>query len=311
MKRLIIILILLIPFAVHAQKKGFKVVETVPEEQPKWVGAKENMDYIYVMGQEGTTLVDAKNAAIQCVLSDIAMSVAVNVVGDITDMSITNVEGNKIEFEETVVSNIKTKIAKLPAIQGITAQKADVFYKRFHNKKTGEEYFVLYLRYPFSEFERRDLIAAYNEMEKAINDKIFQYDQNVKNVSSLEEIKSSISALNDLKKELSDDDTRINQISSVITKYNDVCNSIVIDVVDNVPGKIVVRLVYNNRMIETLQKPKISSDCAEDFNSRYDENGSCVITFDSRYCYPQDLPTVDVSFRVGSKIQNKHIRIKF
>lgn len=310
MKKLIIILAIMLPLVATAQRKGFKLVETVPSSEPKWVGAREHPDFIYVMGQEGATLAEAKNAALQGVLGDIAMSVAVNVKGDITNQSIINVAGDEVTYEESVVNNIKTKIAKMPAIQGITVQKADVFYKRFYNKKTGEEYFVLYMRYPFNEFERRDLIAAYNKMEKEIDEKIAKYIEDVDNVESVEDIKTSISGLISLKKELSEDDSRINQISTVVGMYNDIYNAIMMDVVESVPGKVAVRLLYNDRLIETSQKPRVSSDCATDFDIST-ENGLWYIGYDSRFCYQQDYPTINVVFKVGSKNLTKHIRIQF
>lgn len=310
MKKLVVILAIMLPLVATAQRKGFKLVESVPSSEPKWVSAREHPDFIYVMGQEGTTLADAKNAAMQSVLSDIAMSVAVNVNGDITDRSVINVSGDKVTFEESVVNNIKTKIAKIPAIQGIAIQKADVFYKRFYKKKTGEEYYVLYMRYPFNEFERRDLIKAYNQMEKEIDDKIAKYAEDIDDIKSVEDIKTSITALAGIKKELSDDDSRINQINTIIGMYNDVYNSIMIDVVDNIPGSVVVRLVYDNHIIETSQKPRVNSDCATDFDIRTN-NGLWFIGYDSRFCYPQDGPTINVVFKAGAKNISKQIRIQF
>lgn len=310
MKKLIVILAIMLPLVATAQRKGFKLVETVPSSEPKWVGAREHPDFIYVMGQEGATLAEAKNAALQGVLGDIAMSVAVNVNGDITNQSVINVVGDKVTYEESVVNNIKTKIAMMPAIQGIAVQKADVFYKRFYNKKTGEEYYVLYMRYPFNEFERRDLITAYNQMEKEIDEKIAKYIEDVDNVESVEDVKTSISGLISLKKELSEDDPRINQISTVVGMYNDIYNAIMMDVVESVPGKVAVRLLYNDRLIETSQKPRVSSDCATDFDIST-ENGLWYIGYDSRFCYQQDYPTINVVFKVGSKNLTKHIRIQF
>ncbi|MCQ2317624.1 MAG: hypothetical protein MJZ90_01705 [Bacteroidales bacterium] len=310
MKKLVVILAIMLPLVATAQRKGFKLVESVPSSEPKWVSAREHPDFIYVMGQEGTTLADAKNAAMQSVLSDIAMSVAVNVNGDITDRSVFNVSGDKVTYEESVVNNIKTKIAKIPAIQGIAIQKADVFYKRFYKKKTGEEYYVLYMRYPFNEFERRDLIKAYNQMEKEIDDKIAKYAEDIDDIKNVEDIKTSITALVGIKKELSDDDSRINQINTIIGMYNDVYNSIMIDVVDNIPGSVVVRLVYDNHIIETSQKPRVNSDCATDFDIRTN-NGLWFIGYDSRFCYPQDGPTINVVFKAGAKNISKQIRIQF
>ena len=138
-KFLIIALALALPLCVCAQKKGFKLAETNPKEKPKWVTEKERPDYIYVKGQEGLNLADAKAAAMKVVVDDISQSVAVMVEGEIIDKTVMSVYGDKSEYKQEYINNTKTKLAKMPAIQGIAIQKADVYYERFYKKKTGEE----------------------------------------------------------------------------------------------------------------------------------------------------------------------------
>lgn len=309
-KILIIALALALPLCACAQKKGFKLAETNPTEKPKWVTEKERPDYIYVKGQEGSNLADAKAAAMKVVVDDISQSVAVMVEGEIIDKTVMSVYGDKSEYKQEYINNTKTKLAKMPAIQGIAIQKADVYYEHFYKKKTGEEYYMVYLRYPFSEFERRDLIDAYNANEKEIDDKIKLYNDEIETVSNIEDINKNISLLNGLKNELGEEDSRIHQINTIIGLYNDIFKSIMVEIVENKPGHMAVRMVYKDRMITTSQKPRVTSACAMSFDVKY-INGVCHVNFDSEYCYPQDEPTVKISFRAGNSTPNKEIRIKF
>ncbi|MBQ6084318.1 MAG: hypothetical protein IJK92_08215 [Bacteroidales bacterium] len=309
-KILIIAMALLLPVCAVAQKKGYKLAEANPSEKPKWVTEKERPDYIYVKGQEGANLADAKAAAMKVVVDDISQSVAVMVEGEIIDKTVMNVYGDKSEFKQEYINNTKTKLAKMPAIQGIAIQKADVYYERYYCKKTGAEYYMVYIRYPFSEFERRDLIAAYNAHEKEIDDKIKLYEDEVETVGSIEDISKNISLLGGLKSELGEDDSRIHKINTIIGLYNDIYKSIMVEVVENRPGHMAVRLVYKGRVMTTSQKPNVSSSCAMGFDVRYSD-GVCNVDFDSEYCYPQDEPTVKISFRAGNSRPNKEIRIKF
>ena len=309
-KILIIAFALVLPFCSIAQKKGFKMVESNPSEKPKWVTEKERPDYIYVKGQEGSNLADAKAAAMKVVVDEISQSVAVIVEGEIIDKTVMETTGNKSGYRQEYINNTKTKLAKMPALQGVAIQKADVYYEHYYKRKTGEEYYMVYVRYPFSDFERRDLIDAYNAHEKAIDDQINQYEQEVETVGSIEDINKNMSLLGGLKNELGEGDSRIHKINTVIGLYNNIFKSIIVEQVVNVPNHIAVRMVYNGRVITTSQKPHVSSSCAMGFDVKY-IGDVCHIDFDSEYCYPQDEPTVKISFRAGNNRPNKEIRIKF
>jgi hypothetical protein len=311
MRRLLIIaLAIILPSCAVAQRKGFKLVESNPSSKPAWVTANERMDYIYVKGQEAATLADAKGLAMKGVVDEISQSVAVKVEGEIIDNSVMTINGNTSEFHEQYINNTKTKLAKMPALQGITIQKADVYYERYYNKKSGEEYYVVNLRYPFSEFERRDLIDAYNAQEKAINDKIAQLKDEVETVSSIEDINKNVAELSGLSKELGNEDARVHTINTVIGLYNEVCKSMMVEVVENRPSHMAVRIVYKDRLITTSQKPVVKSDCAMSFDVKY-VNGICNVNFDSSYCYPQDEPVIKITFKAGNSKISKDIRIMF
>ena len=97
-KVLIIALALMMPLCMIAQKKGYKLVESNPAQKPKWVTDKENVEYIYVKGQEGATLADAKGLAMKGVVDEISQSVAVKVEGEIVDNSVMIVNNNQSDY---------------------------------------------------------------------------------------------------------------------------------------------------------------------------------------------------------------------
>ena len=92
--------------------------------------------------------------------------------------------------------------------------------------------------------------------------------------------------------------------------YEGIYKSLIVEVVENRPGHVAARLVYEGRTITTAQKPSVSSSCAVGFDVKY-VGGVCHVDFDSDYCYPQDDPTVKISFRAGNYKPSKEIRIKF
>ena len=309
-KLLTLAMVLLIPFCGFAQKKGFKLVENNPSPKPKWVTENERIGYLYVKNQEAATLADAKAAAMTVIIDEMSRSVAVNIESEIMEKAMITNANDKQAFEEEIINKTVTRVAKMPAIQGVSIQRADVYYERYYRKKTGEEYYLVTLRYPFSEFDRKDLIEAYNAQEKAINDNIKKYTEEVETVNSIEDIKKNITYLQGIKNELETTDTRIHKINSLLNLYNEIYKSIMIEVVENEPGHMALRLVYKGRTIYTSQKPSVSSDCAQDFNISYDD-GVCNIAFDSEYCYEQDDPVIKVMFRAGNNRPSKQIRIKF
>lgn len=314
MKRILVILFaLILPLCATAQKKGYKLnKEKSSKTKPAWVTDDQNLrDYLYVTGNEANNLEEAKNAALLYVVEDIAHSVAVIIESEVEEVTVFENDADRQRFRQEYTDKTKTKVAKMPALQGITIQNADIYYECYYSRKLGDEYYKLYMRYPFTVFERQEVIDAFNKQEEIINNKIKTLEDELEMVSSIEEITTNYQKLNSLKKELGDGDTRTNRINAILNLYNNICSSILIDVVENSPGHMVVRLVYDGRLIRTTQRPKASSTCAGAFDFKY-ENGLCHLYFDSEYCYPQDDPTIKIVFNSGNgKPISKQIRIKF
>ena len=297
-KILIIALGLMLPLCTFAQKKGFKLVEK-SGDKPEWVGKGSVKDYIIVQSDK-PTLEEAKADAMQKVRAEIASSVATNVVRTVNSYTQKTVEGTNASTNATMSIESTSKIAKMPAIQGVSITKADTYHEFFKNKKTGEEYYNLYVKYPFSRFDLVELVTAYEKHEKEIDDRIANYEDGLNNIESVEQVDDAITALGALVKEVGPEDARVDRISGITNRYIAIYDNIIMDIVSNVPGKLTIRLVYNGNVITTSQKPRVSSNCATQFTVR-SEDDNMIINYNSDYCYAQDDNYVEIRFRFGSK----------
>ena len=306
-KILIIAMAMVLPLCACAQKKGFKLVEK-SGPKPEWVGQGSVKDFIIVQSDK-PTLEEAKSDAMQKVRAEIAASVATNVMRTVNSYTQKVVEGDVSSTNASMSIESTSKIAKMPAIQGVSITKADTYQELFKNKKTGEEYYNLYVKYPFSQFDLVELVTAYELHEKEIDDNIKSYEDGLDDVETVEQVDAAIVALNALAQEVGSDDSRYHKIDGVVKRYNKIYDNIIIDIVNKSNSKITVRLVYNGKTITTSQKPRTSSNCATQFNVKT-EGSNTVIYFDSEYCYDQDDNYVEVRFKVGPKFAKEKIFFK-
>lgn len=308
MRRILAIaLSLMLPLCACAQKKGFKLVEK-SGPKPEWVGKGSVKDYIIVQSDK-PTLEEAKSDAMQKVRAEIAASVATNVMRTVNSYTQKVVDGNESQTNATMSIESTSKIAKMPAIQGVSITKADTYQELFRNKKTGEVYYNIYVKYPFSQFDLVELVTAYELHEKEIDERIKGFEDGLDNIESVEQIDASILALNALEGELGADDARTITIEGIVKRYNKIYDNIIVDVVNKSKNKVTVRLVYNGSTITTSQKPRTSSNCATQFTVK-SEGDNNVISFDSEYCYDQDDNYIEVRFKVGPKFAKEKIFFK-
>ena len=297
-KLLIIAFAMIFPLCACAQKKGFKLVEK-SGNKPEWVGQGSVKGYIIVQSDKAT-LEAAKSDAMQKVRAEIAESVATNVQRTIDSYSQRTIVDGNSTTNSTISIESTSKIAKMPAIQGVSITKAETYQELYKNKKTGEQYYNLYVKYPFSNFDLVELVTAYEKHEKEINDKIAGYEDGLDNIETVEQIDDAITALGALTKELGTDDSRYFKVEGIINRYIGIYDNINIVIVDNTTGKLTIKLVYDGKTIATSQKPRVSSNCATQFNVN-NVDDKLVINYNSEYCYSQDDNYIEVRFRFGSK----------
>ena len=308
MKRIFLIaLVMMLPFCTFAQKKGFKLVEK-SGPKPEWVGQGSVKNFIIVQSEK-PTLEQVKADAMDKVRAEIASSVATNVSRIVDSYSLKEVNGDDVTTSRTMTIETTSKIARMPAIQGVSLTKAETYQEMYRNKKTGEVYYVLYVKYPFSSFDLVDLVTAYEEHEEEINAKIKSYEDDLNDIKSVEQVDVAITALGALSKEVGDEDTRYYTIDGIVKRYLAVYDNITINVVENTPGRLTIRLMYAGKVIATSQKPKVMSNCAEQFSIN-NQGEQIVITYNKEYCYAQDDNYLDVRYRFGSKSVKEQVFFK-
>ena len=311
MKRLAIILALLFPLCLVAQQKGFKLVEKSEKSKPKWTSSAKTPGYIFKVIKEAATLDDAESMAKTYLLSEIASSVAVRITQETTndvDWTVSEEKGkvSHDQYVESVKSKTVTKVAKMPAIQGISIAKAKIYWERYYNKKTKIEYYDYYMMYPFSNLDLIELTEAYNAQEKAIDDKIQSLENGLTDIQSVEDIDNAVYELNALIKQLDSDDNRMYDIQSIVSKYKKIYESIELEVLSNTKESIVFQLNYNGKQITTAQLPKVKSNCADKIMPK-NLGDRFEISFDCFNCYKQDNNYLEIQFRFGNKIFKQQV----
>ena len=303
-KNLIILLLTIMPLFALSQK-DYKLVEQNPKSKPGWLTNGNKMGAFMIQANKVATLEEAQNNVMATLLSQVASSIAVQVVGEIEkniDWTVVELEDKTQEqYLEQIKNNTTLKIVKMPALQGFSISKADVYWEKYQHKKTKEYCYDYYMLYPFSSYELEELIAAYNAQEKAINDKIDNFRNILDEIESIDVMLENINEMKSMIQEYGEDDvTKYNKLKNNISLYENVIGNIYIDVLQNEAGKLVVQLKYDEKVLKTKSLPQLKGDCARDFTKKH--NGNLIeIGFNTFDCYEQDDNYVEIKFNFGKK----------
>ena len=178
MKKSIIILLLAVLPLIGFAQKDYKLVEQSPKNKPSWLTNGNTFGAFLIQANKVATLEEAQNNVMSSLMSQVASSIAVQVVGEIEkniDWTVVELEGKTQEqYLEQVKNNTTLKIAKLPALQGFSITKAEVYWEKYQNKKTKEYSYDYYMLYPFSSYELEELIAWHAEKSGAAVRPVFR-----------------------------------------------------------------------------------------------------------------------------------------
>lgn len=307
MKKSIIILLLILPFVSIAQK-DFKLVEQSAKEKPDWIYSNQ-FDAYMIQANKVASIEEAQDVVMSSLLDKIASSVAVVVSSETTKETDWTVVNDKDSYIENIKASTTLKVAKMPALQGISLSKAEVYWERYMNKKTKESYYDYYILYPFSQFELQELISQYNAQEKAYNDKIESYRSSLNEKNDIDIILNDINDMKTLLKEFEEADSKYGNLKNVISQYEKYISNIYIEVLENENGKLVIQLKHDEKVMKTKSLPQLRSECARDFSKKH--NGDKIgLTFNTFDCYEQDDNYVEIRFTFGKKKIVEKVNIK-
>lgn len=308
--RYLFILLLLLPLFTCSQ--NYKLVDQSSKSKPKWMTDGSYPETYFIQANKVATLEEGQNNVMTTLLNQIASAVAVQVTGEtknIIDWTTVDLGGmTRDEYVQKVETNTSVKIAKMPALQGVSLSKAEIYWEKYTDKKTKETYYDYYILYPFSTFELQQLIDSYNAQEKALNDKIDDFRNQLDGIDDVSKLLTNIDDMKLLMKEIGEDDFKYARLSNVVKQYEQFVDNIDIHVVENKKDVLIIQLVNDDVVMKTSSLPKLRGECARDFSTKHIGN-RVEITFNTFDCYEQDDNYVEVRFNIGKKRLVKKIRI--
>lgn len=291
-----------------AQKNAYKVEESSAKRVPEWVNAVEK-DFLNVTAVAGD-IEAAKAAVIENVKKQIAQSIATRIVSESSLSTSALQTGDSFSRTQSIESSILSRTAKLPFIGEISLSKAADYYweKRYYKSSGRYEYFYA-VKYPFSEFEMKELVLEYQSHDRSLNEKLEQFRSDIDFVSSIEQIGETLNELRAFLSEFDIQDPRYDQVQSLSNQYRQLYDQITVDWFQEKKGMVVVNLSLTGRSISTSQRPQIKSNCASQISSSYEGN-SLIIKYNDEYCYEDDHNSIEVRFRAGNKYISETIYFK-
>lgn len=287
----------------------YKVTESSERRMPSWVGSVEH-GYLCVSGT-GSSLEDARSAALAELKSQIAESVAVLVISDTRYQSSSTESNGMSQFSQNMESDIRTKSAKLPFINEISLSKAKGYYweERYFKDTRATEYLYA-IRYPFSDLDLKMLVAEYQEHEKRLNEQLAKFELMLEQMTSIEDINRTISDLKAFQAEFMTEDPRFEKVNFLIHEYKHLFDAISIAAVQTQKGVIACVLMLQDREISTRQRPTLKSNCAAKMSASFEGN-TILIKYDDFPCYEEDENYIEVRISTGtSKTIYEKIYIK-
>lgn len=311
-KKFVFVFIFSVISFVGFTQKPYKLVEQSIKEKPSWLTNAHYRDAYMIQANKVATIEEAQNVVMTSLLNKIASSVAVQVTGEIVnDVDWTTV-GDKEVYIEKVTNNTTTKIAKMPALQGISLTKADVYWERYINKKTKETCYDYYILYPFTSHELQELIDIYNAQEKALNARIDDYRLDLNEADNIDGMLEEIEKMKTMMAEMGKDDVKYTKLQSVVKLYEKAIKDVYVEVVENYNennrGTIVIQLKHDERVMKTKSLPQLRGNCARDFTKKHDGN-KIILNFSTYDCYEQDDNYVEVHFSFGKRKLVKKVKI--
>lgn len=307
MKRiyLLVLALLTLSFVSFGQ---YKVQESSQKKMPEWVNSVER-DYLNVFAT-GSTIDEAKAAVLQKVKEQVAQSIASRIMSDSKLSTSAYQSGNDFSKIQSMESTIRSKTAKLPFIGEISLSKVSEFYweKRYY-KSSGKYEYMYAVKYPFSEFEMKKLVAEFEAHDAKLNQQIDEFEYGLDNIATIEDIDKKLSELRAFINEFDTDDPRYNRVQEISNRYRQLYDHISIDYFQEKKGVIVVNLSLAGREITTSQRPNLKSNCASKITHSY-QGSSLVIKYDDFNCYEEDENYIEVKFRTGNKQLSEKIFFK-
>ncbi len=303
MKRIVLFVcaVLLTTAMASAQSK---VIEKSSKKTPAWIGTAVD-DYLVVTVNSPTLAEAQKKIMLEIterIIQSVASNVTVNTQNEISEVNVNGDITSTDDFRQTT----KINSAHLPFLKDISLAKVEeIYWEKVQDKKTKKEHYVYSAKYPFSESERKALIA---EFERIDAEKVAEYEaleEKIDIIENVEEIKDAIQQLETLEAYFFDE-VRLSQVTGLKKRYKELYNTLSVSGTFLASGKYKCQLLLGGSPVKTAVLPKVTSNCASQLNVEHTDDGMFMVTYDAIDCLPEEENFLAINFRIdGKKIGHK------
>jgi len=279
----------------------FKVDET-SGKRPDWTNSMER-GYIIGIGN-GLTMEEAKDNAIINVKAQIVTSVA-DFISASTSSTTEEITADKFsKLYQTYSEQISTQSGKRDYLQGISAAKVDdVYWEKLYNKKTKEEKYEYFVKYPFSQFDLDELVNDFREKDEQLTNELNNVLKILDDFTSIEEIMQSQSQLFKLS-EIFIDERKAKALTG-IEKCKALLASVYIADAGSELGMVRYSLKIGPKAVRFAKKPVVNSNCARIADRRLGDF-VCEIDYLHDECYDEPGNNIAVRYSFANNKPEKN-----
>lgn len=301
MRRLIgMVCVLLLAVSVGAQTK---VIEKSAKKVPAWMNTAVD-DYL-VVSVTANSLAEAQTKALSEITERIIQAVASHVtVSQKSELSEVNINGN-IDSKDAYSRVSKIKSANLPFLKGISPTNIEeIYWQKVQDKSTRKEHYDYAVKYPFSQSEQQKLVAEFEALDA---EKVARYkalEQKIREIESVEEIKSAVTELNTLC-EYFFDEVRLSEAEGLKERYRQLYDALSVTGTFLEAGKYQCQVLLEGNPVKVSVMPKVTSNCAAQISVR-PSDGAFIVSYDAIDCLPEEDNFLHVLFRIdGKKLEHR------
>ncbi|MBO7189731.1 MAG: hypothetical protein J6V55_04010 [Alistipes sp.] len=295
MKRVILICLSLLLSHTYLSAQE-KVVESSAKRAPEWIGTTES-GYI-ITSAESATLEEARRTCLANIQQSIITGVAVNISSVETLYDSQYVDGDNYYVSSSYESRVKAVATKLPYLQGITLDDADIYWKKIFDKADKSHKYEVHVKYPFSAQQRNAIVSEFKRIEKEHNDKLQEITEAFSTFTEVEYIAQAMNDLDALNTYYFDE-VRQSEVLALKENYRRLYSAISITPYYSSLGEILYSLNLNGRRVTTARRPVIKSEYATEIEYSATEDNLYRITYNYEYCQPEDDNKIEVTYQFG------------
>jgi len=274
-----------------------KVIDKSKKKKPAWVNATIK-DYIIVTGR-GKTVDEAKSQVLPEIRKEIMNSVAIYVRSS-SEITIENENKNNVINTIEKFKNTSTlQTADIPALKGLSLNKAeDYYWEKFQNKKTKEVTVAYHVKYPFSEAEMQKIIRQFEKQDQEMTDKLNSIVDHIDEIKSIDEIYTDIKELQNLEDYFVDQ--RKEKAQMGIIRLKDMLKSIELVPIENTLGRLVYAFKIGEKYYASSKKPKYKNSECVTITSKTTKGYEQIIEYEYEDCMEDEQNQITVKYKFGN-----------